>query len=285
MKINVCIYILLCVALLFGCSKREVYAPMWNKYTVEVKYQTIADSSMSKGGEIYTTYVYAGDSLVRTKKSVKQIDTLNIAVGKYNFITVNLSASGVRFGEMHKFREASLLLNTQGAMMTTTNPLRNVFASTVKEYFVMPNAPNVLNINLVNQVKNIEYQLIIEGAKDSLERCIITQNGVSKGFLFHNNQLIFDPITNPSISAEASRVNNFTGSFSLLGVDPEKKELEIKFIYNNQKVQNTKLELTQLEDEYIYSKRLVIYIDISRVNMELNASVKSWIIVEDKINI
>jgi hypothetical protein len=62
-------------------------------------------------------------------------------------------------------------------------------------------------------------------------------------------------------------------------------ELEIKFVYTNQKTQNTTLELNQLEDEYIYSKRLIIYIDITRINMELKASVKSWIIVEDKINI
>lgn len=285
MKINVCIYLFLGVALLFGCSKREVYSPVWHKYTVEVRYTSGTDSTLSKTGEIYTTYIYSDDSLVRTKRSVKDKDTLNISVGKYNFITVNLSASGVRFGSMDKFMEASLLLNSQGPMMAAANPLRNVFASTVKEYYVAPNSPNVLNINLVDQVKNIEYQLIIEGAKDSLDRCIITQNGVSKGFLFHNNQPIFDPIINPSISAEASRENNFTGSFSLLGIDPEKKELEIQFVYKNQKVQNTILEFNQLEEEYIYSKKLVIYIDISRVNMELNASVKSWIIVEDKINI
>lgn len=285
MKKNVCIYIMLSVVSLFGCSKREIFDPVWHKYTVEVRYKNDVDSTLSKTGDMYTTYVYAGDSLIRTKRSVKEEDTLNIAVGEYNFITVNLSASGVRFGAMENFKEASLLLNTQGAMTTMENPLRNVFASTVKDFSVMPNIPNILNVNLANQVRSIEYQLIIEGKKDSLERCIITQNGVSKGFLFHNNQLIFDPVNNLSISADASRENNFTGSFNLLGIDPDNKELKIKFIYNNQKVQNTTLELSQLEDEYIYSKRLIIYIDISRVNMELNATVKSWIIVEDKINI
>lgn len=285
MKKNVCIYIILSVVSLFGCSKREVFHPVWHKYTVEVRYNNDADSTLSKTGDMYTTYIYAGDSLIRTKRSVKEEDTLNIAVGEYNFITVNLTASGVRFGAMENFKEASLLLNTQGAMITMENPLRNVFASTVKDFSVMPNIPNILNVNLANQVRSIEYQLIIEGKKDSLERCIITQNGVSKGFLFHNNQLIFDPVNNLSISADASRENNFTGSFNLLGIDPDNKELKIKFIYNNQKVQNTTLELSQLEDEYIYSKRLIIYIDISRVNMELNATVKSWIIVEDKINI
>ena len=276
---------ILSVVSLFGCSKREVFNPVWHKYTVEVRYKNEADSSLSKTGDMYTTYIYSGDSLIRTKRSVKEQDTLNISVGKYNFITVNLSASGVRFGTMDKFKEASLLLNTQGAMSATVNPLSNVFASTVKEFSVVPNAQNKLNVNLANQVRSIEYQLIIEGKKDSLERCIITQNGVSKGFLFHNNQLIFDPVNNLSISADASRENNFTGSFNLLGIDPDNKELKIKFIYTNQKVQNTTLELSQLEDEYIYSKRLVIYIDISRVNMELSATVKSWIIVEDKINI
>jgi hypothetical protein len=285
MKINACIFFLIGAVLIYGCSKREVFAPVWHQYAVEVVYKSPSDSTLSKTGPVYTTYVYSGDSLLRIKRSVKERDTINIPVGRYNFISVNLSASGVRFGSMDKFHEARLLLNSYGNMSVTTNPLRDVFSSTVKEFYVAPATPNTLNINLINQVKNIEYQLIIEGAKDSLERCVITQHGVSKGFLFHNNQLIFDPAENTTISAEASRVNNFTGTFSLLGVDPDKKELEIKFVYTNQKTQNTTLELNQLEDEYIYSKRLVIYIDITRINMELKASVKSWIIVEDKINI
>lgn len=285
MKLNICIYFLISTLLLYGCSKREVFAPVWQQYAVEVVYKSPSDSTFSKTGPVYTTYVYSGDSLLRIKRSVKERDTINIPVGRYNFISVNLSASGVRFGAMDKFREASLLMNSYGNLSVTTNPLRDVFSSTVKEFYVAPATPNTLNINLVNQVKNIEYQLIIEGAKDSLERCVITQHGISKGFLFHNNQLIFDPVSNTSISAEASKTNNFTGTFSLLGVDPDKKELEIKFVYTNQKTQNTTLELNQLENEYIYSKRLVIYIDITHINMELKATVKSWIIVEDKINI
>lgn len=285
MKLNICIYFFICVAFVYGCSKRDVFAPVWHKYTVEVKYNTEADSTKSKSTNVYKTYVYSGDTLVRIKSSVKEKDTLHIPVGSYNFITVNLAATGVKLGNMDTFREASLLLNSDGALAASVNALRDVFTSTVSQYYVMPNSPNVLNINLVNQVKNIEYQLVIEGAKDSLERCIITQHGVSKGFLFHNNRLIFDNVNKTSVSAEASSTNNFTGTFSLLGVDPEKKELEINFVYNNKKVQNTTLEINNLQDEYLFSKKLVIYIDISRVNMELNASVKSWIVVQDKIDI
>jgi hypothetical protein len=171
------------------------------------------------------------------------------------------------------------------ARLVIDSALSNIHTSTMKEVSIPNRLSNKIDIELVDQVKKIEYQLIIEGERESLEKCIIIQHGISKGFYLSTYNQIFDSTLVSSLSAEATNLNNYTGSFNLLGLDPDKKDIEVQFFYKNESSQNASLDLSSLQEDYIYSKKLIMYIDIQKVDIEFNAIIKSWVLVDDKIEL
>jgi hypothetical protein len=223
------------------------------------------------------TYIYSGDSLLREKQLREASDTINISPGTYNFITINKVARGVFIDNIRDFRMARVLMESDS--------LGGLYSATTRNFTVSRSSHNTLNLELPDKVKKLEYQLVIEGAKDSLEKCIIVQNGVSCGFYLSDYTQIFDDFKFSKLDTEASHSNEFTGSFWIMGLNPANKELEVQFVYKNNTTQSASVDLSNLSNENMYSRRLIMYIDIQRVNVKLHATIKSWILVEDNVNI
>ncbi|MDD4058655.1 MAG: hypothetical protein PHO95_07145 [Bacteroidales bacterium] len=277
MKFRAGVYMIIVgTVILINCSKREIHTTWDNKYKVNVKTTLDTDSSMVGEDISFTTFIYTKDSLIREKMLFWPNDTVKLSSGTYNFITVNLANEGVRLETMERYSSARLIIDSA---------LSNIHTSTINEISIPNRFSNNIDIKLENQVKKIKYQLIIEGERESLEKCIITQHGISKGLYLSTYNQIFDSTSVSSLSAEASNINNYTGSFNLLGLDPDQKDIEVQFFYKNESSQNASLDLSSLQDDYIYSKKIIMYIDIQRVDIEFNAIIKSWVLVDDKIEL
>jgi len=286
MKINAGIYLIIVFAAIFmNCSKRELNRTWRNMHTIKIKSSISSDSSDYSDITFLTTYIYTGDSLIRQKRISVPADTINMPLGSYNFITVNPAHDGVKYENMNNFRQARLIVDETAFTNLFNSNISSIYSSTVSEYNVSKDVTNNLDVELANQIKKIEYQLIIEGAKDSLEKCIIIQHGISQGFYLNDHSQIFDSAKVTTAYTEASSNNDFTGSFKILGLNPDKKDLEIRFVYKNKTIQNSSLDLSLLEGDNIYSKKIIMYIDIKKVDIEFSATIKSWVLIEDKISL
>jgi hypothetical protein len=277
MRFRAGVYIIIAgTVILINCSKREIHTTWDNKYKVDVKTTFDTDSSIVNEDISLTTFIYSGDTLQREKNLFWPNDTINLRAGLYNFITVNRANDRLSLEGMESYNSARLIIDTL---------FLNIYTSTMKEVSIPNRLSNNLEIELVDQVKKIEYQLIIEGERESLEKCIIIQHGISRGFFLSNYTQIFDSNSVSSIAAEATSSNNYTGTFNLLGLNPDKKDIEVQFFYKNESTQNASLDLSSLQEDYIYSKKLIMYIDIQKVDIEFNAIIKSWVLVDDKIEL
>ena len=277
MKFRAGVYMIIVgTVILINCSKREIHTTWDNKYKVDVKTTFDTDSSIVNEDISLTTFIYSGDTLQREKNLFWPNDTINLRAGLYNFITVNRANDRLSLEGMESYNSARLIIDTL---------FLNIYTSTMKEVSIPNRLSNNLEIELVDQVKKIEYQLIIEGERESLEKCIIIQHGISRGFFLSNYNQIFDSNSVSSIAAEATSSNNYTGTFNLLGLNPNKKDIEVQFFYKNESTQNASLDLSSLQEDYIYSKKLIMYIDIQKVDIEFNAIIKSWVLVDDKIEL
>ena len=260
-----------------SCSKRDLPGS-WEELDRIYVNSTLVKSKQSLFDSIsLVTYIYSGDSLLREKRLREASDTINISPGTYNFITINKVARGVFIDNIRDFRMARVLMESDS--------LGGLYSATTRNFTVSRNSHNTLNLELPDKVKKLEYQLVIEGAKDSLEKCIIVQNGVSCGFYLSDYTQIFDDFKFSKLDTEASHSNEFTGSFWIMGLNPANKELEVQFVYKNNTTQSASVDLSNLSNENMYSRRLIMYIDIQRVNVKLHATIKSWILVEDNVNI
>jgi hypothetical protein len=260
-----------------SCSKRDLPGS-WEELDRIYVNSTLVKSKQSLFDSIsLVTYIYSGDSLLREKGLREASDTINISPGTYNFITINKAAKGIFIDNIRDFRMARVLMESDS--------LGGLYSATTRNFTVSRNSHNTLNLELPDKVKKLEYQLVIEGAKDSLEKCIIVQNGVSCGFYLSDYTQIFDDFKFSKLDTEASLSNEFTGSFWIMGLNPANKELEVQFVYKNNTTQSASVDLSNLSNENMYSRRLIMYIDIQRVNVKLHATIKSWILVEDNVNI
>ena len=260
-----------------SCSKRDLPGS-WEELDRIYVNSTLVKSKQSLFDSIsLVTYIYSGDSLLREKRLKEASDTINISPGTYNFITINKAAKGIFIDNIRDFRMARVLMESDS--------LGGLYSATTRNFTVSRNSHNTLNLELPDKVKKLEYQLVIEGAKDSLEKCIIVQNGVSCGFYLSDYTQIFDDFKFSKLDTEASLSNEFTGSFWIMGLNPANKELEVQFVYKNNTTQSASVDLSNLSNENMYSRRLIMYIDIQRVNVKLHATIKSWILVEDNVNI
>ncbi|MDX9782602.1 MAG: hypothetical protein RBT35_06445 [Bacteroidales bacterium] len=260
-----------------SCSKRDLPGS-WEELDRIYVNSTLVKSKQSLFDSIsLVTYIYSGDSLLREKRLREASDTINISPGTYNFITINKAAKGIFIDNIRDFRIARVLMESDS--------LGGLYSATTRNFTVSRNSHNTLNLELPDKVKKLEYQLVIEGAKDSLEKCIIVQNGVSCGFYLSDYTQIFDDFKFSKLDTEASLSNEFTGSFWIMGLNPANKELEVQFVYKNNTTQSASVDLSNLSNENMYSRRLIMYIDIQRVNVKLHATIKSWILVEDNVNI
>ena len=286
MKFKAGIYLIIFfAAILMSWSKRELNRTWRNMHTIKIKSAISSDSSVISDITFLSTYIYTGDSLIRQKRISFPADTINMPPGSYKFITINPAHTGVKYENMNNFRQARIIVDDNGMLNQFNRNISSIYSSTVSDYNVSVNKTNNLIVELSNQIKKIEYQLIIEGAKDSLEKCIIIQHGISNGFYLNDHTQIFDSVKVTTAYTEASSKNDFTGSFRLLGLNPDKKNLEIQFVYKNKTIQNSSLDLSLLEGDKIYSKKIIMYIDIKKVDIEFSATIKSWVLVEDKINL
>lgn len=260
-----------------SCSKRDLPGSWEELDRIYVKSTLVNSKNTALDSIRLVTYIYSGDSLIREKRLKLSSDTINISSGNYNFITINTAAKGILIDSIRDFKRAKVLMESDS--------ISNVFSATTKNFTVSRLTPNRLTLELIDRIKIVEYQLVIEGAKDSLEKCIIVQNGVSTGFNLYDYSQIFDDFKFSKLYTEASAANDYTGSFALLGLDPSSKEIEVQFIYKNNTIQNASVDLSNLSSENMYSRRLIMYIDIQRVNVNLQATIKSWILVDDNVNI
>jgi hypothetical protein len=68
-------------------------------------------------------------------------------------------------------------------------------------------------------------------------------------------------------------------------VNPNYKELEVQFVFNDNTKQTTSIDLSNIDIEDLYSKKMIINANVSVVKNEFIPIIKSWIIVKDTINI
>ncbi|OJV20836.1 MAG: hypothetical protein BGO30_05850 [Bacteroidetes bacterium 41-46] len=269
--------VILGVAVLYNCSKRDLPGNWEELDRIYVKSTLIQSKQSSNDSLSLFTYIYSGDSLLREKQLRVTTDTINISPGTYNFITVNKAAKGIFIDNIRDFSKARVLMESDA--------ISDLYAATIKNFTVSRYSQNNLNLELPDKIKKLEYQLVIEGARDSLEKCIIVQNGVSRGLYLSDYTQIFEDFKYSKLFTEASPLNDFTGYFWLMGLNPSNKEIEVQFVYKNNTTQSASVDLSNLSNENMYSRRLIMYIDIQRVNLKLHATIKSWILVEDNVNI
>ena len=271
------VLLLVGVAVLYNCSKRDLPGSWEELDRIYVRSTLIKSKGSSFDSINLVTYIYSGDSLLREKRLRETTDTINISSGTYNFITINKAARGIFIDNISDFSMARVLMKSDS--------LSGLYSATTRNFTVSRYSQNTLNLELPDKVKKLEYQLVIEGARDSLEKCIIVQHGVSYGFLLSDYTQLFEEFKFSKMYTEASSSNEFTGSFWIMGLNPSSKELEVQFVYKNNTMQNASVDLSNLSNENMYSRRLIMYIDIQKVNAKLNATIKSWILVEDNVNI
>lgn len=270
---------------MLSCSKRELEL-MWHDKDYAVLKVGYNEPSSTKGTpQMMEVYIYSGDSLIRSKEVSVLGDTIMVPAGEYDVISINPNAAGVNYQSLDQFSRALVAAKEIDNKGDNLLPPSDVYCNSKGGLKADERSYKEIKFNLEDLSKKVVYQLVIEGAKDSLDRCIVTQRGIAKGVVLHNGSLYFGDGEEYSSSFEVSKENNYSNHLYILGIDSTKKELELAFQFKNKTEQKATIDISTLGEGDIYSRKMIMYVDISLVNMELRAVVKSWIMVEDVINI
>lgn len=281
--INVKILLLIFVAALYSCSKRRLDTETLISTSVDVKFVQSKSIFPIQQGDTFYIYLYKTDSLILKKSLIVPSDRITLPIGNYSVLILNEKFTGAQKQDISNYNNAKILVNTNGNNITE-NP-DNIFCFSLDHFCVTRNTENKLLVDPVNLSKSIDYQLIIGGAIDSLKSCIVTQPSVAKGVVLYNKQLIYSEKDDLKTSFTANKENKYSGKLNMFGINKENNNLDLKFEFIDNKTQNSRINISTLINDDIDAKKVIMYVDITAVDMEIKAVLKSWIVVEDFINI
>ncbi|HCT95254.1 MAG: hypothetical protein A2X19_00040 [Bacteroidetes bacterium GWE2_39_28] len=266
-----------------ACSKRQLNIDSIATSEVEIRSILSKVDPNQLSDDSVMVYFYRYDSLITMQKISTPYDKIILPVGEYSVIMLNEYKYGVECFEMESYQYAKILLRQH--LGDSIAAPKNVICYSVNNLPVKKNIVNQLTLEPENIAKSIDYQLVIGGAADSLAKCVVTQPGVARGIVIHNKQLIYGQDNGAKITFDATKENNFSGKINILGVNPEYNNLELNFTFKDNKTQNSSINISTLINDEINAKKVIMYIDVSIVNLEIKAILKSWVVIEDSINI
>lgn len=269
--------------ILSSCTKRHLDTNTIATAEVEIHSVFSQNTILQEDSDSVMLFFYRDDTLFLKQRVKIPYDKIEIPCGDYSVIVLNEDGEGVAFNEMESYYSSKILLN-QNVSGSFESP-NNIFCFTKSSFLVSEREHNSLIVEPENLAKSIDYQLVIGGAADSMDRCIVSQPGIARGVLIHNKGLLFGADYNDKISFEATKENNFSGKVNIFGVNPDHSNLILEFYFTDNKTQNSSINISTIVNDNINAKKVIMYIDVSVINLEINATIKSWVVVEDTINI
>lgn len=247
---------------------------------VEVHLTSSSDAFHLLSKSTYNILFYKDDTLYLEKRINSNIERFALPIGEYDVLILDRISENIDYKDFSTFSRAKISIRNSENKGTMIN---HYFLYTHNTFKVKPNSLNRLEAELKDVVKKIDYQLEISGLCDSLIMCNIVQSGLAKGIEISTKAHLFQENYVEKIQLENSDMT-LSGSLYSFGINPEVKTTEIEFVFNDNKVQTAIVDvLTDFSGDINY-KKVMLYVDISFVNLELKAMVKSWVIIEDHIN-
>jgi|GEM_PF-2073305 len=230
-------------------------------------------------------YIYKEKVLYRMKEVKLMGDTIMLREGTYDLISINPRAEGVVYLQTESFLLGNASVQPIENDEKTLVPTNNVYYNIQINQSVSKQKIADIIFNTEDLTKKIVYEINIDGLKDAVKKCLVTQKGISKGFKLHNKEMIYGNPNEYKTSLYVDNSNKYTSSLFILGVNPIFKELEVQFVFNDNTKQTTSIDLSNIDIEDLYSKKMIINANVSVVKNEFVPIIKSWIIVKDTIKI
>jgi len=273
------------LTLLLSCSRRDlIELTTFNSCSiVKVNINDVTNTKVNEN-KLYKVFIYQNDNLIRQKEALS-IDTLMLSEGIYDFIIFDESCENFQLFEMNHFSTATGILKYKDVQNKILSTPKQVKFFSINKLDIQNSKLNTIDINLDIIEKSVNYQLMFEGAKESVDKCFVKQKGVAYGVKLSDNTPLYSEDKDICHLFEVSASNKYTNQIELLGVHPVFKEIEIQFEFIDSTVQKTKIDISKIDDSYMYSKKLIISADISYVNTSITAFIKSWILVKDTLKI
>jgi hypothetical protein len=279
------IVLLISLIFLLSCSRRDLIDLNTSDCSSIVKVN-ITDVTVTKANEnkLYKIFIYKNDNLIR-EKELHINDTLMLGEGIYDFIIFDESCENFQLSDINCFSTAKGLLKYKDLQNRILYTPRNIKVISTNMFDVKSSRLNIMDITLNVIEKSVSYQLMFEGAKESVDKCIVKQKGVAYGVKLSDNTPIYADDKDVCHLFEVSANNEFSNQVELLGAHPTDKEIEIQFEFTDNTTQKTRIDISKIDDSYMYSKKMIISADISYVNTSITALIKSWILVKDTLKI